>query len=270
MEDRVIKTGYIEFDRRFEGFSRREVTAIASRPGMGKTVYLINLAVNMVKENYRIAIFNLNENKEATLDKIACIIGKVNYLDCLDNRLTKDSLYKFINVRDYFINRILDANWLYINDTACTISEIILACAEQKLKYGLDAVLIDDMLRLRYFCKGGVGECVRLLKSLAEKLDIAVITTTQIVMCGDKKPGLQLVREKSLLKVAQKILLLNRMDIVPYEELIKKCIPRGATEIQVERCRGGLMGIYDFRFDSSSLLFYEPENYFPDDEEIPE
>lgn len=150
------------------------------------------------------------------------------------------------------------------------MSEIILACVERKLKYGLDAVFIDDLYSLRYFCEGGVGECVKLLKSLAEKLDIAVITTTQIVMCGNRKPSLQHIREKSLLKIAHKILLLNRIDCtMKYEDLLKNDNFRGATEIYVERCRGGLMGIYNFRFDSSTLLFYEPENYFPDDEEMP-
>lgn len=90
MDQEIIKTGYIDFDRRFGGFSRRELTAIASRPGMGKTAYILNLALNMVKKNQKIAVFHLDENKESVLDKIACMTSKTSYLDYLNGRLTQD------------------------------------------------------------------------------------------------------------------------------------------------------------------------------------
>ncbi len=271
MAQDMIRTGYINFDRRFGGFNRRELTAIASRPGMGKTAYILNLAVNMAKSNQKIAVFHLGENKETTLDKIACIIGDINYCNYLYGNISQEDTSKFIKARDYFVKRRLNADWIYIDEVACTMSEIILSCAERKTKYGLDAVFIDDLYDLHYFCEGGIGECVRLLKALAEKLDVAVITTVQLMRSLSDSPSLHQIREKSVLKTAQKILLLNRLDILSNSSFVSEGdLARRDVEVSVSNRHGGLSGIYRFYFNPRTLLFFEENQDYPDIEEIPE
>lgn len=178
MEQDIIKTGYIDFDRRFGGFNRRELTAIASRPGMGKTAFILNLALNMVKNNQKIAVFHLEENKETTLDKIACITGDINYCDYL---------------------------------------------------YG------------------------KLMRSLSAS------------------PSLRQIREKAVLKTAQKILLLNRLDILRNSSFISEWdLTHRDVEVSVSNRHGGLSGIYQFYFNACTLLFFEENQDYPDIEEIQE
>ncbi|MDR2970686.1 MAG: DnaB-like helicase C-terminal domain-containing protein, partial [Bacteroidales bacterium] len=43
----IIKTGFDDLDARFGGFSLGEFIVVGARPGMGKTLFLTNLALNI-------------------------------------------------------------------------------------------------------------------------------------------------------------------------------------------------------------------------------
>ena len=50
---------YLSFiDECIGGFTRKEVSIIAGRPGHGKTTTALNIVLNMVKKGYRVAVMN--------------------------------------------------------------------------------------------------------------------------------------------------------------------------------------------------------------------
>ena len=53
----IIKTGFNAFDENFAGFTLGELIIIGARPGMGKTQLLINLCLNISKED---KLFSIN------------------------------------------------------------------------------------------------------------------------------------------------------------------------------------------------------------------
>ena len=54
-----IKTGFSNIDTITCGLQRKDLIVIASRPGVGKTTFAINLACNFCNNNYTIAYFTL-------------------------------------------------------------------------------------------------------------------------------------------------------------------------------------------------------------------
>ena len=60
-----IATGFIDFDKLTSGLHENELIIIAARPGMGKTAFALNIAVNAALSSKKnVAIFNLEMSAE--------------------------------------------------------------------------------------------------------------------------------------------------------------------------------------------------------------
>jgi replicative DNA helicase len=86
-----ITTGFKSFDKRFGCLKSKEVTLIAGRPGMGKTIFLINLGAN-ASINNRVLFWSLENSKEYLGKKFNSPKMQIN-----DNiELSKEELIKTI------------------------------------------------------------------------------------------------------------------------------------------------------------------------------
>jgi len=54
----IIKFGYPQLDNIAGGMTRKEVTVIGGRPGHGKTTLTINIVASLLKQGYRVMVFN--------------------------------------------------------------------------------------------------------------------------------------------------------------------------------------------------------------------
>lgn len=55
-----IPTGYNYLDRKLTGLGRSDLIILAARPGMGKTSFALNIAMNVAKQNIPVAMFSLD------------------------------------------------------------------------------------------------------------------------------------------------------------------------------------------------------------------
>ena len=58
-----IKTGYSAVDRKIGGLNKSDLILIAARPGMGKTSFALNIAVNVALKKRKVAVFSRNEQR---------------------------------------------------------------------------------------------------------------------------------------------------------------------------------------------------------------
>lgn len=135
-----------------------------------------------------------------------------------------------------------DANLLYI----------ALNAAEQKYKYGLDVIFIDDFDMLALYNGSGKNIIASRLKQLAEKLSVAIILTAQIKrlhIYGDclENLNLQLVR----------VICFSRLDVmVTYDEISNGAVKMGETDLTVMKNNDDACGYARITFDYSNGVFF--------------
>ena len=102
------------------GFTRKEVSIIAGRPGHGKTTTALNLVLNMVKSGYRVVVMNREMPNSEVMKKFICMHDtSISYrslrFGVIDKAmkakikkalveledLFKDKLFMYDNIRDF-------------------------------------------------------------------------------------------------------------------------------------------------------------------------
>lgn len=68
--DKLIKTGFPKFDARYLGFAPGELWVIGGYSGTGKTFFLLQLLLNVIRQGYGAIFFSLEMGKEALVSRL--------------------------------------------------------------------------------------------------------------------------------------------------------------------------------------------------------
>ncbi len=242
-----VPTGFKDVDNLFHGFRGGDLVILAARPGVGKTSFALNLAVNAAKSGAAVAFFSLEMSAAQLVQRILCAEARVN--------LSK--------VRGGFIS---EGDWGAIADATNTLSKLELfiddspglsilearAKARRELRHARDkGLIIVDYLQLMQppsVRRDGnraveVGEISRGLKVLAKEMDMPVLALSQlsraVEMRGKKRPMLSDLRESgSIEQDADIVMFIDRsMDEVEAESDDRPDL--GAAELIVAKHRNG-------------------------------
>lgn len=202
-----VPTGFKDIDRLTRGWQNTDLIVLAARPGVGKTAFALNLALNAAKQGYPIAIFSLEMSSEQLEKRL-----KANYAGV---ELPKIIYPKLMSEAEYMLT-ITKGNELaslpiYVDDTA-GLSMFELKSKARRMKKLHDIrVLIVDYLQLMKGekSKNGTREqeisfISRELKVLAKDLDVPVIALSQlnrgVEARQDNKPKLSDLRESGAIE----------------------------------------------------------------------
>lgn len=156
------------------------ILCIASRPGLGKTTLVINIANDIAKKSDKpILYFSLESSKEL-----------------LEKRLVSDS-----------IKKIADA--LTIDDID-SISE-----KYNQMNNGLSLIVIDylQLILLKDTPKEKETiEKIKRIKDIAVKLDVPIILVSQLSLMKDRKPTILDLNINEISKYYQKVIFLYKDD----------------------------------------------------------
>lgn len=156
------------------------ILCIASRPGLGKTTLVINIANDIAKKSDKpILYFSLESSKEQ-----------------LEKRLVSDS-----------IKKIADA--LTIDDID-SISE-----KYNQMNNGLSLIVIDylQLILLEDTPKEKETiEKIKRIKDIAVKLDVPIILVSQLSLMKDRKPTILDLNINEISKYYQKVIFLYKDD----------------------------------------------------------
>lgn len=193
-------TGFIEVDRKIFGLNPSDLIILAARPGMGKTSFAMNIAVNTAKR-YRdksVCVFSLEMSKEqivarmlsseALLPSDALKTGKMDMSKWSDVMASAETLVQLP---------------IYIDDTPGTTATAIKSKLRRIKNLG---VVIIDYLQLMTSVKNyngnrvaEISEITRNLKVLAKELNVPVIALSQLArgpeQREDKRPLLSDLRD---------------------------------------------------------------------------
>lgn len=267
-----LKTGFIDYDRMTSGLQKGDLIIVAARPAMGKTSFVLNVALNVAlkNENAGVAIFSLEMPASQLTMRLIGSEARVGISALRSGRLQDDDW-----------NRIgaavanLGQAKLYIEDSGdITVAQMRAALKRLKMKEPLDLIVIDYLQLMSgssiQAAQGRVNEVSAIsrgLKMMAKDLDCPVIALSQLSRAAeqraDHRPQLADLRESgSIEQDADMVAFLFREDY--YKEKSNDVNEEtddeefGIAELIIAKHRNGPTGKIDLAFFKKYTRF---ENY---------
>ena len=267
-----IYTGFPDIDGRLLGLRPGQMVVIGARPGVGKTSFALNLAVNAAREGASIAFFSMEMSKvEIAQRLLACEATGVHMREIRAGNIRDANWINIIEATDKLSQ--LD---ITIDDTAGTTVTEIRAKARRILNGKKNGLIIIDYMQLLSPSGGGrrsdsrateVSEMSRGIKILAKDLGVPVIALSQLNRQVEsrgggrgeearaKRPQLADLRESgSIEQDADIVLLLDRA--LTQEEAQRNDRPDwGMAECIIAKNRSGETGNVRLAFIAEDTKF---------------
>jgi len=290
--DRItgVATGFERFDGKTAGLHDGDLTIVAARPGVGKTAFVLNVAVNVAssrvvkahgKETEEpgsgVAFFSLEMPEEQLAVRMVCSEARVDVGKVRQGYLQPEDWRRITEAAAY-----LSTLPFWIDDTsALGLLELRAKVRRIQSEYNREAttdqparrlgLVIVDYLQLMKGREGApreqeVSELSRGLKQLAKELKVPVIALSQLnravetrTTTKDKRPQLSDLRDSGALEQdADCIVFIYRDDYYNPETSDAK----GIAELIIAKQRSGPTGKVLTRFTASCTRF---DNLAPGD-----
>ncbi len=264
-----IPSGYTGIDRITAGWQKSDLVVLASRPGMGKTAFMLSMARNIAVDFQKpVAIFSL---EMAGVQLVTRLISSETELDA--DKLRRGQLEQYeweqLNAR---INTLTDAP-LFIDDTpALSIFELRAKCRRLKAQHDVQLVVVDYLQLMSASNEGRanreqeISNISRSIKSLAKELNVPIIAISQLsraveTRAGSKRPILSDLRESGAIEQdADMVLFIYRPEYYQITEDEQGNSTEGLAEIIIAKHRNGTTGTVRLRFISRFAKFTDHES----------
>lgn len=263
-----IPSGLTDFDRITAGFHPNQLVIVAARPGMGKTVFALNVAVNVALNCKKaVALFNLEMSPEQLVNRMLSSVGQIEGTKFMSGNLNNNDWVRLNEA----ISQLKDAK-IYINDsTNVTIGDIRSKCRRlASSDEGLGIVIIDYLQLIGSNKNYGsnrqqeVSDISRALKLMALELKVPVIALSQlsrnVETREDKRPVMSDLRESGSLEQDADIVAFLYRDSY-YKKTNATSNEASVSELIIGKHRNGRVGTINlvFKGDTSSFLNYEKD-----------
>ena len=252
-----VTSGFKDFDNLLGGLQPADLIVVASRPGVGKTSFLLSLMKNAAEQARpkHIAIFSLEmPNEQLGLRIIAQETG-LNTQRLRNGDLGEQEWGQFIQAIDD-----LSQLPIFVDDTPSISPLQMLAKARRLHRQNKLDLLVVDYLQLmsggRYFGNRvqEVSYISRQLKLIAKELNIPVLAAAQLSRAveqrADKRPVLSDLRESGAIEQdSDVVMFLYRSEDAQ----------DGHTEVIVAKHRNGPLGVVPLQFVEQQAKFQDIE-----------
>ena len=265
-----LSTGLSAVDAKITGLNKSDLLLLAARPGMGKTSFALNVALNVAKNSQKtVAVFSLEMSAEQLVTRLLA-----------SEALVENGRLKTGNLRE--------TDWQKIADAATTLNRLdiriddnpMLTAADMNAKCRrLDnlGLVVIDYLQLMTSAGGKghggenrqqvVSDISRMLKIMAKELDVPVICLSQLSRANekrdDKRPMLSDLRESGAIEQDADIVMFLYRDDYYNEDSDKHNI----AECIVAKNRHGETGKVELRWLPEYTSFGTLETRYDDDYE---
>ncbi|MBN1564997.1 MAG: replicative DNA helicase [Anaerolineae bacterium] len=221
-----VPTGFDDLDQLLGGFQRSDLLIVASRPGMGKTSWLLSTALNAARKGARVAIFSLEMSNEQLVQRMVSSETGISTNRLRLGQLNEREWTLFVEATDK-----LSPLPIYMDDTpALSPLQLRTKCRRLYSEHGLDLVMVDYMQLMN----AGTGRASenrvqeisfisRHMKQMARELNVPVLSAAQLSRAveqrQDKRPQLSDLRESGCLAGETLIHLPGTGEYVPIRDL---------------------------------------------------
>ncbi|MHC4663395.1 MAG: replicative DNA helicase [Planctomycetota bacterium] len=257
-------------DKITNGFLPGHLIILAARPGIGKTTLGLNF-IQEISVTYRhpAAIFSLEMNNEALVERLLADRSKVNATRITRGELTEEELSKIHEAT----GAIFDAP-IFIDDSGyLTPMDIRRKARRLKNQHNIELIIIDY---LQLMSSSGtsvssrqeeIASISRSLKSLAKELQIPVVAMAQLRRTAEEReergPRLSDLRESGAIEQDADIVMLLWRQRFQLDDQVD----RSRFIVNVAKNRHGQTGHVNLHFVTDHLSFEEMAEEFVDDSE---
>ena len=264
-----LSTGLSAVDNKITGLNKSDLILLAARPGMGKTSFALNVALNVAKSAKKtVAVFSLEMSREQLATRL----------------LSSEALVENTRLKT---GALRETDWEKIAGAATVMNKVdiriddnpMLSVADMNAKCRrLDnlGLVVIDYLQLMTSAGGKSGgenrqqvvsDMSRMLKIMAKELNVPVICLSQLSRANekrdDKRPMLSDLRESGAIEQdADIVLFLYRDDY--YNEDSEK---HNIAECIVAKNRHGETGKVELRWMPEYTQFSTLDNRYGDDDD---
>lgn len=212
----IVKTGHRTLDRVTGGLWPGLLTVIAGRPGMGKSAFVLNLAVNAALSGKKVLYITLEDTRRFVVYRMLSRFANIDLTDLTLGRLKEAE--QFRNVLDARTN-IYGKLPLWIEDSSGLTTQDIARIAHKHYdQHGLDLLVVDHLGEV---ADKGENEtsittnAARNIRDIAKGLNIAGVLCCQlnrgVEQRTDKRPHLADLRQSgSIEAIARSVWFLYR------------------------------------------------------------
>jgi len=250
-----VPSGFVELDEMTSGFQKSDLVIVAARPAMGKTSFVMNIALNAALEAGKsVGVFSLEMAKEQMFLRMLTSEARVDAHRFRGGFLGEQD-YERLNGA---FARLHDAK-VFIDDTASAgILEMRAKSRRLKLEHGLDMLVIDYLQlmqgRGRFDNRQQeLASISRSLKILAKELEIPILALSQLSRAtetrSDHRPQLSDLRESGALEQdADVVMFIYREEVYAASEEERRPEVEGMAEIIIGKQRNGPIGSVPLAF----------------------
>lgn len=254
-----VPTGFRDLDSLLGGLQKSDFLIFAGRPGMGKTSFLLSIAMNAARMGARILIFTMEMGAEQIVQRIISMETGINMQRLRTGQVDAREWGRFVEA----IGRLGELS-IFIDDTpALNPLQMRTKCRRLAHEYGLDLIILDY---LQLMNAGAMYENNRVqeisyisrsLKELAREINVPLLSAAQLSRAveqrGDKRPILSDLRESGSIEQDTDIVMFLYRDAV-YNEATE--FPNQADVI-VAKHRNGPTGTISLYFDNTITKFMD-------------
>ena len=254
-----VPTGYVDVDNLFHGFRGGDLIILAARPGVGKTSFALNVAINAAKAGCSVAFLSLEMSSSQLIQRILCSEARLSLSKIRSGFIAKP---EFAALRE--AANALSKLDVVIDDTPALSILELRAKARRELRNKKKGFIVVDYLQLMQPATARrdgnraveVAEISRGLKVLAKEMDMPVLALSQLSRSieqrgGKKRPMLSDLRESGSIEQDADIVMFIDRSMNEIEAESRDRLPLGEAELIVAKHRNG--ATKDIR------LTFEPE-----------
>ncbi len=175
-----FKIGLAGLDNKIVGFFKSNLIVIAGRPSTGKTSLVLNIALNLAKEDKRILFFSIETPSKRLAMRMLAIESEIEMGRILSGHLNNNEM-QILSEKSEKLKGLP----IMINDDASLgLSSVISIASLEHQKRPLDILIIDYLQLMKSDVKVnrnlGLAEVTAGLKNLSKELDVPVVLLSQL------------------------------------------------------------------------------------------
>lgn len=238
-----LSSGYHDLDKRLlGGFRPGNLVILAGRPGMGKTAFAVNLALQAAMSGTTSLFLSLEMPEQELADRLISQVGSVNLSSVIEGDMAGESGDRIMSA----VSRLSDLPMIIDDQGGLSFFDVASKARSVKRKSGLGFLVIDYLQLM-----SGEGDnrnqqiekITRGLKSLAKELEIPILALSQLSRECEKRtnrrPMPSDLRESGAIEQDADVIMFVYRDEVYNENSPEK----DTAEIIVSKNRQGQTGV---------------------------
>lgn len=172
-----IMTGIQKIDNETHGFRGGELITVGADTAGGKSMFILNIIVNAIRDNKKVMLVNLEMSNNEVLERLLTMYGKLNPNSLREKKKDDETMEGLAKT----FGELAEKNLKIITTGSITSAEIRQQAYIESRKDGLDLLVIDYIGLISDATKeiDNLGIAIKNLKGCSMDLNIPVITPYQ-------------------------------------------------------------------------------------------